>query len=205
MTPADVQAHFTDADGNYRFARWGRPIVPVVFGLDDLSLPVVKGAIEAVVTLAGHAISETDPEMGANLMVFFVADWDELADVPDLEGLVPELDGLLGRLKAEAANQYRLFRFERDGSIRAAFVFLRMDGALAEMTAQDLTLAQVVQVILLWGVGAFSERSPLAMTGGVAVLRPEIAALIRAAYAPVLPGAADDASHALRLFARMGM
>ncbi len=35
------------------------------------------------------------------------------------------------------------------------------------------------------------------------MLRPEIGALIRAAYDPALPDFADDPSHALRLFARM--
>jgi hypothetical protein len=34
-------------------------------------------------------------------------------------------------------------------------------------------------------------------------LRPEIAAVIRAAYDPVLPPMAQDASHALRLAARI--
>jgi hypothetical protein len=38
--------------------------------------------------------------------------------------------------------------------------------------------------------------------GGV-ILNPEIANVIRAAYNPVLPAVAQDASHALRLFARM--
>ena len=35
------------------------------------------------------------------------------------------------------------------------------------------------------------------------ILRPDIAGLLRAAYDPVLPPAAQDKSHALRLFARM--
>ncbi len=47
-----IEQLFTRADGAYVFARWGRPIVPVVFGVDDASLAVFKGAIEAVVTLA---------------------------------------------------------------------------------------------------------------------------------------------------------
>ena len=34
---------FTRHDGGYLFARWGRPIVPVVFGVDDATLSVVKG------------------------------------------------------------------------------------------------------------------------------------------------------------------
>ena len=33
MGPAEVEALFTRADGAYLFARWGRPIVPVVFGV----------------------------------------------------------------------------------------------------------------------------------------------------------------------------
>jgi hypothetical protein len=48
MTPDQIEAHFTRSDGSYLCARWGRPIVPVVFGVDDATLAVVKGAIEAV-------------------------------------------------------------------------------------------------------------------------------------------------------------
>ena len=64
---------FTRADGEFAFARWGRPIAPVVFGVDDATLGVFKGAIEAVVMLAGHQMAETDPELGSNLMIFFMA------------------------------------------------------------------------------------------------------------------------------------
>jgi hypothetical protein len=55
-----------------------RPLAPVVFGVEDSTVPIMKGAIEAVVALAGHAIVETDPELGANLMIFFIRDWSEL-------------------------------------------------------------------------------------------------------------------------------
>lgn len=206
MTPVDVTEYFVGADGAYRFARWGRPIVPVVFGVEDATLAVVKGAVEAICTLAGHQMAETDPEFGANLMVFFLRDWAELADVKDLGELVPELGGLLGRLNARGANQYRLFRFDEAGAIKAAFVFLKMDDALAGMAAEDLALGQAVQVMLVWGA-AFAKASPLAVLseGGVAVVRPEIAAVVRAAYDPVMPVAADDASHGLRLFARVAL
>ena len=57
--------------------------------------------------------------------------------------------------------------------------------------------------MLLWSEGAFRERSPLALAGESTILRPEIAGVIRAAYDPVMPGAAADSAHALRLFARM--
>ncbi len=81
MTPQTVTALFTRSDGQYLFARWGRPIVPVVFGVRDETLATIKGAVEAVVTLAGHRMAETDPEQGANLLMFFFRDWDELLAV----------------------------------------------------------------------------------------------------------------------------
>ena len=203
MTEDEIAALFTRSGGGYLFARWHRPIVPVVFGLDDATLAVVKGAIEAIVALAGHRMATTDPEQGANLFVFFFRDWDELLAVPDLDRLVGGLAPALDRLKAQQANQYRAFRFDADGSIRAAFVFVRMDEAMRAMPATDLALLQAVQVIVLWGDAAFRDTPPLAMANGVAVLRPEVAALIRAAYDPVMPAVARDASHALRLAARM--
>ncbi|MCK0138292.1 hypothetical protein [Aliiroseovarius sp. F47248L] len=204
MTPEDVTAHFTRANGDFTFARWGRPIVPVVFGVEDATLEVVKGAIEAVVTLAGHKMAETDPELGANLMVFFFRDWDELLEVPKLGEMIPGLEPLVARLKAESATQYRAFRFDKDNAIQACFTFVCMQGAMAAQPAETLALTQAVQAILLWGEGAFSTKSPLALLpDGQTILRPEIAALIAAAYDPMLPVAADDASHALRIFARM--
>ncbi|WP_299943671.1 hypothetical protein [uncultured Ruegeria sp.] len=203
MTPDEIEALFTRESGEFLFARWGRPIVPIVFGVEDETLATVNGAFEAVVALAGHKMAETDPELGVNCMVFFFRDWQELLEVPDLDRLIPELAPLVERLVAVDANQYRIFRFEEDGAIRAAFVFLRMDKEMSELPAETLVLSQVAQTILLWSDAAFRNASPLAIAGETTVLRPDIAALIRAAYDPVLPGAAQDASHALRLFARL--
>ena len=203
MTPAEVEALFTRSDGSYLFARWGRPIVPVVFGVADETLRVVKGAIEAVVALAGHSMAETDPELGANLMVFFLRDWDELPKVPNLDRLIPDLGPLVARLAAADANQYRAFRFDAAGAIRAAFVFVRIDAALADTPAEALALAQAAQVIVLWSDAAFAGGSPLARAGGTVILRPEIARVIRAGYDPVMPAVATDPSHALRLAARV--
>ncbi|MGX9351094.1 hypothetical protein ACS3QZ_07825 [Shimia sp. W99] len=205
LMPEEIEALFTRNDGSYGFARWGRPIAPIVFGVQDETLGIVKGAIEAVVTLAGHQMAETDPELGANLMVFFFREWDELLDVPDLGRLIPELAPLVGRLKEADATQYRAFRFDDQGGVQAAFVFLRMNEAMSEIPAESLALAQAVQVILLWGDRAFAETSPLAVLpeSGATVLRPEIAGVIAAGYDRMMPVAAQDASHALRLFARL--
>jgi hypothetical protein len=205
LTPDEITALFTRADGQFLFARWGRPIVPVVFGVEDRTIATLKGAIEAVVALAGHRMAETDPELGANLMVFFLRDWAELAQTPGLDRLLPDLPDLVARLSAADANQYRAFRFDEAGGIKAAFVFIRMDDALSEIPAETIALSQVVQTILLWSDTAFLGASPLAVLteGGPAVLKPQIADLIRAAYDPVLPVSATDPSHGLRLAARL--
>ncbi|MEP0962567.1 MAG: hypothetical protein ABJQ70_15250 [Roseobacter sp.] len=204
MDAKEIEALFTGSNGQYLFARWQRPVAPVVFGVTDETLAVVKGALEAVMQLSGHDIAETDPELGSNLMLFFFTDWDELPEVPGLYGLIPDLDPLVVRLKDADANQYRVFHFEPDGAIKACFVFLRMDDSLSDVPAETLALNQIVQSVLLWSDRAFKERSPLAVAGEKTILRPEIADLIRAAYDPVLPAQASDASHALRLAARIG-
>ena len=204
MTEEDIAALFTRSDGTYLCARWGRPIVPVVFGVNARTLGIVKGAIEAVVALAGHRMAETDPELGANFMMFFFRDWRELLDVPDLDRLIPELEELVPRLEAAEANQYRVFRFDGAGGIRACFAFVRMDDELDAVPAEVLALSQAVQAILLWSDLAFKDRSALVRTeGGATILRPEVAGVIRAAYDSVMPVVARDASHALRLAARL--
>jgi hypothetical protein len=204
LSPADVQALFTRADGGFAFARWGRPIAPVAFGVDDATLGVIKGALEAVALVSGHEIAETDPELGSNFMLFFFRDWAELPEVRGLDRLIPDLVPLVERLQAADANQYRIFRFDVSGAIKACFVFLRMDTRLHAISADALALGQVVQSMLLWSDTAFRDTSPLVTDNGHVILRPEIASLLRAAYDPVLPGSADDPSHALRIFARLG-
>ena len=203
MEPEDIEALFTRADGQFVFARWGRPIAPVVFGVNEPTLQVVKGALEAVAALAGHKMAETDMELGSNLMVFFFSDWTELLEVPGMDRLVPDLGPLVTKLAEIEANQYRFFRFDEAGAIKACFVFLRMDAHLSAVPAETLALSQVVQSYLLWSDTAFRGRSPLAVVGVQTILRPDVAGLIRAAYDQVLPVSATDSSHALRLFARM--
>ncbi len=204
MEVAEIEALFTRESGDFAFARWGRPIAPIIFGVTDETLSVVKGALEAVMVLSGHQMAETDPELGSNLMVFFFREWDELPEVPGLDRLIPELGSLVARLKSVEANQYRIFHFDPDGAIKACFVFLRMDEDLSAVPAETLALSQIVQSVLLWSDKAFRAKSPLAVAGDKTILRPDVSALIRAAYDPVLPAAAQDPSHALRLAARVG-
>lgn len=206
MKPDEIEQLFTGADGAYRFARWGRPWAPVVFGVDDATLGIMKGAFGAVAGLAGLELAENDPELGANLMVFVFREWSELREVPNLGQLIEGFDELLGKLEAGGASRYRMFRFDEGGAIRAAFVFVRMDPASAQLPAEALALAEAVQAALVWSEGAFAKVSPLGqVSAGGYLPRPEIAALIRAAYDPVMPDAAVDKAHSLRLAARMGM
>ncbi len=203
MTPEEVEALFTRDNGDFVFARWGRPIAPVAFGVKDETLGIIKGAYEAIAALAGHEMADTDPETGANCMLFFFKDWDELLEVPNLKENLPDLDGLVDRLKAADANQYRLFRFDDNDGIKSVFIFLRMGGDLADFPAETLLLTQAVQSILLWKDNAFNKVSAFEKQGDRAVLRTEIGSLIRAAYDPALPHASRDAATALRLHARM--
>ncbi len=204
LSAEDVEAFFLRGDGKYAFARWGRPIAPVIFGVDDATLSIFKGAIEAIAQLAGHAVDEVDTELGANLLMFFCKDWSELRTVPNLDRLILGFEELLKQLKQSDANQYRIFRFDEAGAIRACFVLIRIDDSLAETSAETLALSQAAQLILLWSDKAFLGSSPLGLVeGDRVILKPEVAGLIRAAYDPVMPPASNDPSHALRIHARM--
>lgn len=188
LTAPDIQSLFTAPDGSFLCARWNRPVAPVVFGLDDASLAVFRAALTAVFAHARHPLTDTDPDMGANLMIFAVADWGDLAAIPDFDRLtgVPDLPA---RLTAENADRYRLLRFDADRGIRACLSFLRLTGALAD--AHPAQLAEDVGVNAALSFARHVTPSP------------DLAALIRAAYDPALPVAAHDPSFALRLAARL--
>ncbi len=168
-------------------------------------LSVIKGAIEALAGHAGHDIAETDPELGANLMMFFFRDWDELTGVRDLDQLIPDLSNTVARLKAAEATQYRAFRCDDAGAIQAACVFVRVGGGVEDQPADAIALNQAVMTILDWAPGAFADHTPLVVDpmNQTTILRPDIANLIRAAYDPVMPVSGRDPSHALRLLARL--
>lgn len=195
MTPAAVEAFFTHAEGGYRFARWGRPIVPVVFGLEDETLRIVKGAIEAVVATAGHKMSDHDPELAANMMIFCFRDWNELRGVPNLEQLIPDLDGLVDARLADGASLSRIFRFDDQGAIRMSVLLMRIDETLAQAPAEVLMLDQITRLILTWGT------EDVLVDGSN--LRRDVTDVLRAVYDPVLPPSSTDPSHALRLAARI--
>jgi len=185
---ADQIAGLFTRDGRYLCARWGRPVAPVIFGLADETLDIFREVTRAALAHARHPLAETDPEMGANMMTFFVRDWRELEDVPDLERLTGQA-GLAGRLEGQGADQYRIFRFDGDGGIRALMSFVNMGGAL-----RDAHPAQLAEMLAMRSLLTFA-RDVTPSAG--------IAALIRAAYDPVMPVAARDPSHALRLAARL--
>ena len=188
MTPDDIAALFTQADGRFLCARWGRPVAPVVFGLADDSLAVFKAALAAVFAHARHPMTDTDPEMGANFMVFAVRDWADLTGLPDFDRLTG-LPDLPARLAADNADRYRLLRFDATGAIRACLTFFNLGGALAD--AHPAELAEDAGV-----------NAALSFACHVTPSQP-LAALIRAAYDPLLPVAAHDPAHALRLAARL--
>ena len=204
MKPEDVEKYFTRNDGSFSFSRWGRSVAPIAFGLEDESISILKGAIEAVLSFTSQQISETDPELGSNFMFFFLSDWLELQEVPHLDKLIPNMSALLEKLLEVEANQYRIFRFDREGAIRACFVFIKMDKHLKKVLAETLMLSQVVQSVLLWSDNVFTHNSPLLVTeDNHTLLKPTISNLIKVAYDPTLPNASNDSSLAMRMSARV--
>lgn len=200
-----IAAHFTRDDGTFRFARWGRAPVPVVVGTDPTGEGIVTEALRAVAGLGGLPLGDSDPDLGANLPVFFCESWPDLAGAPGLARLVPDLDRLLAVLAGAGANQYRIFGFDAQGAIRLCLVLLRYDADLQRVSAQALAVSQAVQALLLWSDTAFANEAPVATLGpgGRAVVKPWHADLLRAAYDPTLPDTAADPAFALRLQARM--
>jgi hypothetical protein len=120
--------------------------------------------------------------------VFFVRNWAELADVPDLADLTGIAD-LPARLAGQSADQYRLFRFDDNGAIRACMVFMNMSGTLANAHPAALAERVMMQSALTFASEFTADE--------------KTAALIRAAYDPVLPVAVDQPVHAMRLAARL--
>jgi len=204
LSDEKIKALFTTNDASYRFSRWGREVAPVVFGVDDETLTHLKDAMAHVVGIANQKMAETDPELGANLMMFFCQDWDDLDLVPNLDKLLPDFDILKASLKRTGANQYRTFSFDEAGAIKLCVMLLRYDETMADTSIQALGTGQMLQTILLWGDNAFDEESPIAIVpqNGMCIVKPAYAALVRAAYDAALPASANDASHAMRLAAR---
>jgi len=126
-----------------------------------------------------------------DLVILICRDWAEL-DLPPLARLVAGLGDILAMLDDTGANQFRSFAFTGDGAIRFCTVFLKLDEDLARFDADTLMLAQTVQSLLLWSDTAFLTESPVARSDTGAIVRPDLAALVRAAYAPDMPDASSD-------------
>jgi len=208
-TPPDsagrIEALFTRSDGSFRFARWGRPLAPMVYGTNDEGIRIVEEALASLAGLTGLATAELDPELGANFLVFFCRDWDELTEVPNLAKLIPDLDRLVPTLSGAGANQYRIFGFDGAGAIRICITLIRYDDDLQQVSAQTLAVSQCLMGLLLWSDRAFAAESPIALIQdtGRCVVKPWFQALMRAAYDAAVPAASADAALALRLAARV--
>ena len=109
-------------------------------------------------------------------------------------------------MKSLNANQYRFFRFDESGGIKAVFAFVCMDENLKTVSAEVLCLNQVVQMFLLWSDEAFKSKSPtLIAKNGRVMLNPVVSDIIKAVYDPIMPIVSNDKSHALRVRARIDL
>ena len=195
---------FTSPNQRNHFARWDRPIAPVVFGIGDETLPHLKDAIAMTVGISGGMLAETDPELGANFMWFFCRDWGEMLVIPDLDKLIPNFENLITGLQEQNATRYRSFGFDKDGAIQLCVVLIRVDSATERLSLQTLGTSETFQSLLTFGENAFETHSPIATikVNNLCIVKPEYAAVVRAAYDPALPAASNDPAHALRVSAR---
>ena len=149
MDPAAIETLFTRPDGSFLCARWGRPVAPVVFGLADDSLDIFRGAIRAGFAHARHPVVDTDPETGANLMLFFVRDWPDLADIPDLGRLTDAERAALAEGSVKAwQGQSDNGRFNEN--VREAVDGVRNDPAAREALAAALKMLDMAVLRLGW-------------------------------------------------------
>ena len=49
-------------DKNYHFARWSKPLSPVIFGVDDQSLIAIKSAFSEVLSIASLELTDFDSD-----------------------------------------------------------------------------------------------------------------------------------------------
>ncbi len=196
--------HLFSHKAGYRFARWARPIVPVVFGVNDDTLAVMKTAIAQTVAVTGGKIEEMDPELGTNFMWFFCKEWSEIGGIPDLDKLVPNIGDMTAELEKRNLNSHRIFAFDEEGAIKLCVVMVRIKNEMADIPVHVLTTGETFFALALWGPEAFRDTNPIGMieeTGAVMV-RPEYASVLRATYDLALPNVADDVSHAMRVAPR---
>ena len=193
---------------NFKFARWGGPISPVVVGLDDKGAKLFEEAIGAVADVAGAKIEEIDPEMGANFMVYVMGDWAHAALAPNLPNFLPDLPDLIERLTKANANRYRVFAFDDQGAIRAAITLLRYDEQMQAAPVDYIALTEAALGMLVFDEAGVANDRPVIMAkfeddDARAILTPWHAMLLRAAYDPAIPAGAKDPSLAMRLAARI--
>ncbi|MEO1611192.1 MAG: hypothetical protein AAFU55_02375 [Pseudomonadota bacterium] len=196
----------------FKFARWGGPISPVVVGLDDKGAKLFEEAIGAVAEVAGARIDEIDPEMGANFMVYVMSDWAHAARAPNLPNFLPDLPKLIERLTEANANRYRVFAFDDAGAIRAAITLLRYDEQMQAAPVDYIALTEAALGMLVFDEAGVANDRPVVMArfedengeaDARAIMTPWHAMLLKAAYDPTIPAGSKDPTLALRLAARI--
>jgi len=204
LTEDEIKDLFTQADGSYQFARWGRPIAPVVFGVNDDILVGLKAAIGATLGITGQNMAELDPELGTNFMWIFCREWDEVLDLPDIEKLIPGIHDKIKEIKKTNSSSYRYLTFDKDGAIMFAVVLIRPVGDYAKQPVSVIGAAETLLTVATFGTKAFKKESPIAMIkeNNMVVVKPKYAAVIRAAYDETMPARSNDEAHALRVKAR---
>ncbi|MCI4663541.1 MAG: hypothetical protein MRY74_02350 [Neomegalonema sp.] len=184
-----------DAAPQFRLARWSRPILPALYGVDPGSADAAYAAIAEACAVAGASISDPQADEAGepNLLIYVCKEWDELRAAPGLAGLEPELDAVIAGLAASDANQHRFFKLSRSEGIVLAVALLRLDGRMTAVSAQAAILGQAARGLALWSDAALASENPIALRrSGKAALKGWFARLLAAIYAPGAPVFSED-------------
>lgn len=193
-----------DPAQRFRFARWGRPLAPVVLGLDEESAEAARAAVVEAAEAAGVGAVDEDPDLEANFLICVCEKWSQLKSISGLDRLIPDLERLLTLLSAVGANQYRIFRVAPEEGISFAVTLVRFDESVAGLSAQAIGATQAAHGLLMWSDEAFAEDAPVAINrSGRGVIKTFHAKLLKAAYGEDAPSTSEDPNLADQLAAAM--
>lgn len=207
MTPDDIRTYFARAGGQYQFARWNRPIVPVVFGDHCLDPGLLREALVRLSGITGHPVDLEAPPSAMTYGTLVVREWRDLAATPGAGKAMPGLAKLGAEAERQGGNQFRTFQRDWRGGIKRCVAVIRTAaGRFDDLTPESMALRQAALSFLHWSIpGVVKLRLVMPGPDGVDDLKPEVVALLRAAYDPAMPVSSRDPRHADQLAERMGL
>lgn len=208
LTADTIRRYFTRKGGTlariglsrpqFLFRRWSVPI-----SFDQMGLPadMAQGLRDGLARVAAISGAPLDPTAPPNFVAVGCDGWDALLTLPELDTILPQAASVVVSLKAQGATQYRTFHAAPDGGVGQVVAFYNLRGMVGERHPAAFGLSQALLCHLNWAPAVWQDGPIVTGDGPDAALRPGLAGLLAAAYAPGMPPTATDAAFADRLAA----